>query len=651
MEKLLRRFSFYPFGALLFGCFLLFVQGAQAQMVRDLIERHTSDETAFVPGEVIVKMKPGIDADMNLDSAFSPFGGMEEMQRTSGNEIIFKIPQAAMGALASDNDQDPTLAAVKELNDRDDVEYAQPNYIKYITRTPNDTHYPKQWHYFQNGNGSGESPGGINLPRAWDNSVGSSNVVVAVIDTGELPNHQDISGSPNRIAGFDMITNTFRANDGGGRDNDPTDPGDAVAAGDCGPGRPARDNSWHGTHVAGTVGIGNTDNNLGVAGVNWNVSVQSVRVLGRCGGTTVDINDAIRWAAGLSVPGVPNNTTPARVINMSLGGRPGNPCSGDPATQAAINDAVNAGTVVVVAAGNDAVDASSVTPASCNNVITVAASDFRGHLVQRYSNFGNTIEIMAPGGDVQRDDNGDGFSDGVLSMVQGGYAFSNGTSMASPHVAGVAALHIAQNPNMTPGQVLGRLQNDATPRNSTQCPNPCGAGLLSAFKGSPPKPDLKTGISGPSSAKPGEDIGAQIKLKVANIGTGSAKGTQDANNQGYMVDVVLSSDPHLPVQFATFSPNFHEDVLLKGGRVSNTQTLAPGASTLYRVGATIPADTPPGKYCLGAVVDPGKVIQESNEGNNTSCHSIKITPIRDDTLLGWYCRNDPFWKKFTYWCR
>jgi serine protease len=358
-----------------------------------------------------------------------------------------------------------------------------------IVRTPNDPRFPEQWHYRDNGAGTGQSPGGINLPRAWDASIGSSSIVVAVIDTGILPNHPDIVGSPNLIAGFDMISDPAIANDGGGRDNDPTDPGDAVAAGECFPGDPAQPASWHGTHVAGTIGVGRTDNGVGVAGANWTVRVQAVRVLGKCGGTIADINDGIRWAAGLAVPGVPTNATPARVINMSLGTPPGNPCSASPSTQAAINDAVGAGAAVVVAAGNDAVDASQVFPASCDNVITVAASDARGHLVTRYSNFGATVEIMAPGGDVQRDDNGDGNNDGVLSMVHpnaGTYARYNGTSMATPHVAGVAALYLAQTPTLTPAQLTAELQSNALPRTSSQCPQPCGAGLLSALQGGPP---------------------------------------------------------------------------------------------------------------------------------------------------------------------
>jgi len=105
------------------------------------------------------------------------------------------------------------------------------------------------------------------------------------IDTGILPNHEDIAGSPNLISGYDMISDTSRANDGSGRDNDPTDPGDAMAQGECGFGQPPQPqpNSWHGSHVAGTIGAGKTDNDLGVAGINWNVKVQAVRVLGKCG--------------------------------------------------------------------------------------------------------------------------------------------------------------------------------------------------------------------------------------------------------------------------------------------------------------------------------------------------------------------------------
>jgi serine protease len=169
-----------------------------------------------------------------------------------------------------------------------------------------------------------------------------------------------------------------------------------------------------------------------------------------------------------------------------------------PSTQSAINDAVAMGATVVVAAGNDATDASQVFPASCSNVITVAASDYRGYLATRYSNYGSTVEILAPGGDVRRDDNGDGRPDGVLSMVHpdaGTYAYYNGTSMAAPHVAGVAALVLAQEPALVPSQVLARLQANAQPRSAAQCPQPCGAGLLSAVAAAPPPPPPAVAVS------------------------------------------------------------------------------------------------------------------------------------------------------------
>lgn len=451
-------------------------------------QRPVPDQPTFVPGQVIVKMRTTVSLSANrlqalgLDSTFRQTGG--------AGEFIYQIPPALVGEMAATVARDRTLAVVDSLRADPNVEYAQLNYRLYaigaglatrdlVDVVPNDPRFAEQWHYHNNGTGTGESPGGINLPRAWETSTGSTSVSVSVLDTGILPNHIDIMGSGNLVTGYDMISDPFIANDGDGRDAVPTDPGDALVAGECGglPPWPPIDlaDSWHGTHVAGTIGVGNTNNGVGVAGVNWNVSVQAVRVLGKCGGLTSDINDAIRWAAGLSVPGVPNNSSPARVINMSLGTPPGTPCTLSPSTQSAIDDAVAAGAVVVVAAGNDAVDASQVFPASCNNVITVAASDANGDLETEYSNFGSTVEIMAPGGDVTPNAAG-----GVLSMVQGGYAFYNGTSMAAPHVSGVAALWLAVDPSLTPTQLLTALQSAALPRTAAQCPQPCGAGLLNA---------------------------------------------------------------------------------------------------------------------------------------------------------------------------
>jgi serine protease len=437
----------------------------------------------FVPGEIIVKKKIVAGTPSMVPAVRLQAMGLDSQPRqTSGGELIYRITPAITGAMTSPQKlRDKTMDAVKALRASPEVQYAQPNFVLHITEVvPNDHEFPLQWHYLLNGTGPGRSPGGINLPRVWETNKGSASVVVAVIDTGILPNHPDITGSPNLLPGFDMISDAARANDGDGRDPNPTDTGDAVAAGECGNGEPLlpESSSWHGTHVAGTIGVGKTDNGVGVAGINWQIKVAPVRVLGKCGGSTSDINDAIRWAAGLPVPGVPANPSKARVINMSLGAPA--PCSDSPSTQSAIDDAVAAGVLVVVAAGNDAQDAAGSFPASCANVVSVAASDFRGHLADRYSNFGPSVTIMAPGGDVDRDDNHDGRPDGVLSMVDGGYAFYNGTSMAAPHVAGVAALWLAKEPALTPAQVRTRLRETALPRSSADCPRPCGAGLLDA---------------------------------------------------------------------------------------------------------------------------------------------------------------------------
>lgn len=376
-----------------------------------------------------------------------------------------------------------------------------------VANRPNDPLYPRQWGFSPNGAGTGRSPGGSGFEAFWSANArtGDRAVVVAVIDTGLEADHPDIAASGNVVPGFDMITDPWTANDGDGRDNDASDPGDIVSRADPRrpPGCPAQSEaSFHGTHVAGTIGVGATNNGVGVAGGNWRVSVMPIRALGRCGGTISDIADAILWAANLHDPqfGLPTNPRSAAVINMSLGG--GAACARMPILQDAINRARRAGVVVIAAAGNEASDAAGASPASCEGVITVAASDARGVLAP-YSNFGATIEIMAPGGDTSRDDNRDGFPDGILSTRSAAcapdgpaercrYSFFQGTSMAAPHVAAAAALLIAHVPEIKAGPIEGRgdrvltwLRRNGKARASTQCPRPCGGLLLNLEEGAP----------------------------------------------------------------------------------------------------------------------------------------------------------------------
>ncbi len=491
-------------------------------------------QVRWEPGQVIVKFKEG--ADPMTGPQLEAMGvGEANLTRTSGGEMIFTLGEDYATAAAVEEATRSAADLAKRLSERGDVEYAQPNYIVEIAAEPIDPGYAQQWHYFNNGTGSGQAAGGINLPRAWDVTTGDAGVVVAVIDTGILPNHPDIASSPTQLGGYDMITSTFTSQDGDGRDADPTDEGDAVAAGECPPLfiNPARGDSWHGTHVAGTVGVTNSNDSTGIAGVSWQGGVVSVRVLGKCGGNVGDINDAVRWAAGMPVPGTPANPNPAQVINMSLGA--GIPCSSSPATQAAINDVVARGVTVVVAAGNDAKDAANAMPASCDGVITVAAGNRNGELVTRYSNFGNTIDILAPGGDTQGNPSG-----GVLSTVQGGYAFYNGTSMASPHVAGVAALMLAADDTLTPQQVEATLKSTAMPRSAAQCPEPCGAGLLDAA--------AALGVSGgpPSLTAPGN-------MRLRNGDSETLTVSLEAGGSGIAGETVSFTSSNTAV--ITVSPN------------------------------------------------------------------------------------------------
>ena len=281
------------------------------------------------------------------------------------------------------------------------------------------------------------------------------------------------------MAGYDFIVNASTANDGDGRDNDPTDTGDWTADEDCEPGWQATPSSWHGTHVAGTIGAAG-NNGVGVAGINWASKILPVRVLGKCGGYDSDIIDGSRWAAGLSVSGVPANANPAKVLNLSLGGP--DPCPA--AYQTAIDQILAAGAVFVVAAGNNNYEASLDTPGNCTGVITVAATNKTGARAS-YSNFGTIVELAAPGGDTDAGNGVYSTSDSGAANPSGdAYKYLYGTSMAAPHVAGVVSLMLSAAPSLTPAQVLSKLQSSArafpmgTGRDCTSAT--CGSGILDA---------------------------------------------------------------------------------------------------------------------------------------------------------------------------
>jgi serine protease len=293
---------------------------------------------------------------------------------------------------------------------------------------PDDPRYPTQWHYPL-----------IGLPQAWELSTGSSSIIVAVVDTGVFLAHSELQAK--LIAGYDFIQDPARALDGDGIDPNPDDPGNGAVL---------ELSSFHGTHVAGTVGA-ETNNELGVAGVSWGAQIMPMRVIGQGGGTSFDVLEGVRYAAGFENT---SGTLPPRradIINLSLGGSPFSQFEQDVYTQ--VRDA---GVIVISAAGNDAVSEPSY-PASYEGVVSVSAV---GPDKQRapYSNFGMFVDVAAPGGNLELDLNADGLPDGVLSTSVGFDAgertsavrFMEGTSMASPHMAGVAALMKSVYADLTP---------------------------------------------------------------------------------------------------------------------------------------------------------------------------------------------------------
>ena len=415
--------------------------------------------------QIVVRLASGATFDA---SSLDATAGVEltHVRRLDDGSYVLKLPNRhALGLVR---------AITHKLAARGDVVLAEPDTIMQPLATPNDTRWPEQWDMLAPSSGFY----GASLPGAWDITTGSASVTVGVIDTGYRP-HLDLAG--RFVSGYDFIGDTLIANDGNGRDADASDPGDWITSAENGSGYfagcGASNSSWHGTHVSGTIGAA-SNNALGVAGINWVSKVQPLRVLGKCGGYTTDIADAIRWGAGLSVSGTPSNPTPDRVVNLSLGG--GGACTST--FQGAINAAVAAGTVVVVAAGNSNANAANYSPASCDNVITVAATGHTGNRAY-YSNYGTTIELAAPGGDAQ-------LGKTILSTLNAGtttpagdsYANYQGTSIATPHVVGVVSLMLSVNPSLTPAQVTSMLRATATlfPAGSTCSTSTCGAGILNA---------------------------------------------------------------------------------------------------------------------------------------------------------------------------
>ncbi len=504
----------------------------------------------FVPGEAIARFEPAKAGAQALGTSFSATRIQPDPNdpAAAAGPVLIKLDETTLTATAATaraaitKEALPlgiagntvlerkwrTLRAIKQLGKQPGVRYAEPNYILKSSAVPNDRYYSRQWHYPL-----------INLPQAWDITTGSGAVIVAVIDTGVLLDHPDLQGQ--LVSGYDFISDPSSARDGDGPDPDPNDPGDVSSGGSS---------SFHGTHVAGTIAAA-TNNVTGVAGVAWNARIMPLRVLGKNGGTLNDVNQAILYAARL-----PNSsgTLPAQradIINMSLGGP-----SFSQGQQDVIEQARNQGVIIFAAAGNEAQTGNPIGyPAAYNGVVSVGAVAIdKTHAP--YSCFNAFVDIAAPGGNLGRDQNGDGVPDGILSTrgddssstLTFDYDFYAGTSMATPHVAGVAALMKAVNPALTPAQFDGFLssgqltQDLGAPGRDDQY----GYGLVDAYAAVLAAQTTPTPVPAKLVATPNglnyQTQGTNATLSLVNGGSGSLT-LKSVSDDASWLTVGAASDP------------------------------------------------------------------------------------------------------------
>ena len=509
----------------------------------------------FVPGEIIVQSN---DQELSSRYALQPVvrraslsGRFALLATDTPNRSLLRAAQALRrrsnltlpghGRLSLRLARKyQTLLMIKGIASDSAVISAEPNLIRRAHKVPTDPLYGYQWHYPS-----------INLPLAWDLTRGDTDVIVAVIDTGVLVNHPDLDDQ--LVPGYDFVSNTQRANDGDGIDSDPNDPGDLAYGGSS---------SFHGTHVAGTIAAESNDpdsadpNPTGVAGIAWNSRIMPVRALGVDGGTSYDVLQALRFAAGLSND---SGTVPAQradVINMSLGSS-----FSSQSEQAVVNEVRALGIFIVASAGNESSTLPSY-PAAYEGVISVSATTISNSLAP-YSNTGPTIDVAAPGGYNATDLNGDGIGDGVVSTmgddgtagpVQFAYAALSGTSMSAPHVAGVIALMKAVHPNLTPAEFdMALLAGDLTDDlGSAGFDESYGHGLINAHKavvtalalatgqGSDPGPVMSASVSTLNFGV----FGTSLDFTLQNVGTGTVK-----------VQPITASEPWLSVQANSVDAN------------------------------------------------------------------------------------------------
>ncbi|HUT29680.1 MAG TPA: S8 family serine peptidase [Sedimentisphaerales bacterium] len=588
------------------------VGAGQEFRVKDNLQ--TVEAPKWAPAEIIVKFKPGVSDDV--------IRGINDRQGSSvlsisnrGQFRRLRIPP---------NKTVEEMVAIYSKNPN--VEYAEQNFIATALMVPNDTYYSYQWHL------RAPAHGGINMESAWNIQTGSPDVIVAVIDTGVA--YENYAEGTRRlkkyyylapdlastlfVAGYDFVNNDDHPNDDEG----------------------------HGTHVTGTIAQ-STNNNLGVAGIAFNTSIMPVKVLNSLGsGSYTDIADGIYFAADNG----------AAVINMSLGGS-----SPSTTLENALAYAYGMGVTIVCAAGNNSSSTLSYPAAYNTYCIAVGATRYDQTLAY-YSNYGSGLDLVAPGGDIYVDQNGDTYSDGVLQQTFGnslndwGYFFYQGTSMAAPHVSGVAALLIANGNADTdgdgvtsPDEVRAALQDTARDLGAPGWDSTYGWGLLDAyaalaFSPAPIHDVAVIALNAPLDAYQGDAV--SISVTVTNQGTDAETTTvtlTDTTAGSLIGSQPVTLDPGdstlIPFNWNTTGASITGHVLLaQAGTVpGETDTADNTMTTTVTVNepvhdVAITALNAPSQAIEGDVVPVSITVQ--NQGSFAETTTITLRDATDNTSIG-----------------
>ena len=444
-------------------------QAAAATNERNPVVKHPPAASDPAEQRILVKLRPGaaaaahvqalsvqskVNATMQSLASRASLTFKESREITDGLHLL-KVQSAA---------GESTEATLTRLRADSTVESAEIDQRRFPHAVPNDPLFTGQWYE------QATQPAGIDAITAWDTTTGSDTLVIAELDTGVRYDHPDLlmaSASGKLLPGYDFVSDPNIANDGDGRDADASDPGDWITTADAATaafsGCTVENSSWHGTRVAGILGA-LSNNATGITGITWKPKILPVRVLGKCGGLDSDILDAMRWAAGLHVNGVPDNVHPAQIINMSLGGT--GACTA--AEQTVISEVVAAGVTVVISAGNEGGPVDS--PANCAGVAGIAGLRNIGTKVG-FSSLGPEVALASPGGNCVNASGACLFSiDTTINSgttTPGTNTYTDqmnpnlGTSFSAPIVSGIAGLMASVNAHLKPAQIIARLKEGA----------------------------------------------------------------------------------------------------------------------------------------------------------------------------------------------